>query len=155
MSICPNCNQEISTGDWPWCLPSGGHEPTRPSNAARFEPVLIFRDSDGQFRFPGSSKEPTPKGSERIELRTTAQVRRFEREMSARQKRQAESKMERRDAFFSELQRRNRSELRQQMQHMSARGREFAEMAIARNNAKSFSVRARKFDPKFRVVAFS
>src|SRR5947209_5447154 len=153
--MCRECGQKIRIGDWPFPEPGGGHKPLRASDAQHFDPVVVYRDSDGQFRFPGSSKEPTPKGSERIELRTTAQVRRFERQMSARQKRQAESKMERRDAFFSELQRRNRSELRQRMQHMSARGREFAEMAMKRGDERSFSIRARKFDPNFRVTVFS
>src|SRR2546427_11654713 len=147
---CSYCGQPLEIGRWPHCP----HGWVRGARAQNFDPVVIFRDSDGQYRFPGSSKESTPKGSQRIELRTTAQVRKFEREMSAREKRHAESKMEKRDAFFSELHRRNRSELRQRMQHMSARGREFAEMAIARNGAKSLSVRARKFEPKFRVLAF-
>src|SRR5439155_4833023 len=108
---CKHCGEHIEIGSWPWCVPGRGHESTRRSNVSRFDPVVIFKDSDGQYRFPGNASDPTPKGSERIELRTTAQVRRFEHEMSAREKRQAESKMERRDAFFSELQRRNRSEL--------------------------------------------
>ncbi len=55
---------------------------SHPTNAQRFSPVVIHRDSLGNIRFPGNSNAPVPEGFQKVELATIQQVRALEREVN-------------------------------------------------------------------------
>ena len=42
--------------------------------------VVVFRDPNGKIRYPMRNDAPTPPGYERVEMRSLAEVNRFERE---------------------------------------------------------------------------
>lgn len=42
--------------------------------------VVVFKDAQGKIHYPGRNDVATPKGCERVELRSMTDVRRFERE---------------------------------------------------------------------------
>lgn len=127
----------------------------RPENAARFNPVVVFRKPDGTYIFPGRSNESAPKGTERVELRSLSQVQRFEREENARLKQVHQESMARRDAYYQAEKRERREQLRAMLPGMSVRGRQFAAVAIAESDAcESASSKAARFDPGFRVSVF-
>ena len=125
----------------------------REYRAQAFDPVLIYRDASGHTRFPGRNDGPVPKGYEPIYLRTTSEVRNFERRMNAKERERYFAHKERNEARFSEWTSASRSELRQKMQHMSPRGRDLAETAMRENDRNSGV--DNRFDPAFHLNAFS
>lgn len=75
------------------------------------EPVAIHRDPlTGEVRFPGRFDAPAPEGYERVELRTTAEKRQFEREMTRSENAKWQQSQERQHAFFDERRRLSRSQ---------------------------------------------
>jgi uncharacterized protein YdbL (DUF1318 family) len=115
--------------------------------------VLIYKDSAGHYRFPGRNQGETPKGYEPVYLKTTADVRRFEKQINESERQRYFSHKERTEAKFQEYIQESRAELRQRMRKMSAYGRELAEAAIRQNdNCSSVDTR---FDPQFHLNAFS
>jgi hypothetical protein len=44
------------------------------------EAVVVFKDANGKVRYPGRNDAPTPKGYERVVMRSDREVSRFERE---------------------------------------------------------------------------
>src|SRR5512146_2376325 len=70
---CPECKGKSSLVFLP-----------KRQNAQNFDPVVIFRGPKGKVRFPGRANAPTPKGYERVELRTSHEIHKFEREMNAK-----------------------------------------------------------------------
>lgn len=123
----------------------------RRSNAQPFSPVLLFRKPDGSYSFPGVNDAPTPEGCQRVELRTVDEVRKLEREVNRIEYARHEEAHGREEAFYAELQSRNRSELRAAMQHMSPAGRDFALEAMRRNDERSRP----RFEPGFNIEIFS
>jgi len=123
----------------------------RRANAQPFAPVIVFRKPDGTYTFPGATDAATPEGCQRVELRTVDQVRKFEREMNQREGERHDAAQSAEQGYYSEVQRRNRAELRAAMQHMTPAGREFALEAMRRNDEHPRS----RFDPGFRVEIFS
>lgn len=122
---CPKCRKICRQV----VLPSRGD--------SHFEvPIVVHVGADGKFRFPGSRESKVPKGFESVELRSVREVEQFERKVNAQLQSEARDHQEREEKHFSEIYARNRSELRQQMQHFSPLGREFAETAIRINNAR-------------------
>ncbi len=120
-------------------------------------PILVFQAPDGSCRFPGdagglSASNYEKMGYSRIELRSAADVRRFERAMNVHEysisQRKAEQKQERRETREHE----SRSRLRQSMQSMSRVGRAVAQAAMDRNDRKP---RERGKDPGFHSQVFS
>lgn len=124
-------------------------------NAQHFDPVVVFRDPDGEYRFPGQSSDPTPRGCERVELRTIAEVRSFEKRMNDSERRKYQSHKEVESHYWNEKRSASRADLREQMRHMSPFGRDFAELAMRKGDRKSLSSEAARYDPKFRVEVFS
>lgn len=121
------------------------------------DPVVVYRAPDGSIRFPGdTSGIATAKydrlGYDRIELRSAAEVRRFESHMDRIEYAHAERRAERLQALREARESENRSELFHRMQSMSARGRAIARAAIERNNAKPS---ARASAPGFHVDVYS
>ena len=105
------------------------------------DPVVVFKASDGSFRFPGdpnglSAKQYKQQGMQQIEIRGAAEMRSFEKQMNKREysrlARNVERKQEAREQRESEL----RSQLRDQMQRMSPLGRAVARAAMQRNDGK-------------------
>jgi len=121
------------------------------SRAQPFDPVVVHRDADGNYRFPGSPDAAVPAGFERVELRTTAEVRRFEGDVNRRESERHDEAAARDQGFYGRLQTQNRSDLRAAMRHMTPLGRAVAEEAMRANDEK---LRGR-FDPGFHVEAFS
>ena len=121
------------------------------------DPVIVYKASDGSFRFPGdpnglSAKTYEKQGMTRVELRGAADVRRFESQMTKQERSIAARKVEtahrNRELRESHL----RSELRQKMASMSERGRDVARAAMRFNDNKP---REGTKDPGFHVEAFS
>jgi hypothetical protein len=125
----------------------------RAYRAQAFDPVLVYRDAAGHYRFPGRNSGQTPKGYEPVYLKTTSDVRRFEKQMNQTERERYFTHKERTERAFSEPLRVGREELRERMKHMSPRGRDMAEAAMrANDNADSVDTR---FDPAFHLNAFS
>jgi len=124
---------------------------------AQCDPVVVFRAPDGSFRFPGDANGAgaaryAREGLERIELRSAADVRRFESHMNKRELSRASRRVEAMQANREAREAVNRSELRRLMPNMTEFGRAVARQAMARNDAKP---RERAVDVGFHVEAFS
>jgi hypothetical protein len=118
-----------------------------PSDASRYfsEPVVVHVAADGAYRFPGSATARVPKGFEKRELRTIREIEKFERDVNCRLSGEAHQHQENEERFFSSVRSELRSELRQRMQSMSERGRDFARLAMALNDQR----RGKAIDPGF------
>lgn len=119
--------------------------------AQRFDPVVVHVDKQGNIRFPGHADAACPAGYERRELRTVNEVRSFERHVNLKDRVEWEQRQAIREQQFSEQQSANRRELRSAMERMSQRGRDFAELAMRRNNDRKKA----QFHDGFFVEAFS
>jgi hypothetical protein len=121
------------------------------------DPVIVYKASDGSFRFPGdTSGVGTHKydrlGYERIELRSAADVRRFETVMNKRELSRASRRVEAMQAAREARESETRRELRRQMESMSERGRAVARAAMSMNDNKR---RESAKEVGFHVEAFS
>jgi hypothetical protein len=125
----------------------------REYRAQSFDPVLVFRDKSGHLRFPGRNQGAPPKGYEPVLLRTTSEVRKFEREVNAKERKRYFEHKERQEKRFEQWISDSRSELRAKMRHMSGYGRAIAEASMQENDRNSGI--DMRFDPQFRIEAFS
>lgn len=105
------------------------------------EPVVVFKASDGTFRFPGdanglSARNYEKQGLQRVEIRGAAEMRHFESTMNKSEYSRASRAVERKHAMREMREKESRSTLRQAMQSMSAYGRDLARAAMAQNDAK-------------------
>jgi hypothetical protein len=121
------------------------------------DPVVVFRGPDGQYRFPGdanglSAANYTRQGFERVELRSAADVRRFEKYMTKVEYARASRRVEMHQQQREQRESLTRSELRRLMPSMTEFGRQVARTAMARNDNKP---RERAHDPGFHLEAFS
>lgn len=121
------------------------------------DPVIVYRGHDGQFRFPGAPDSPTTRrydreGFQRIELRSAADVRRFESVMNKHEYSRASRRVERAQQQRELRETHTRSTLRNLMQSMTPFGRALARAAMSRNDDKP---RERTKDANFVVEAFS
>ncbi len=142
---CPECGAETVQVHLP------------PRTAWSLDPVIVFRAPDGSFRFPGgtdalSCGKYEKAGLERIELRSAADVRRFEGVMNKREYARAERRVERSQLHRGMRESATRSELRRLMSNMTTFGRDVARAAMARNDAKP-GLRTR--EANFHLEAFS
>lgn len=122
---CPNCGkkcQQILT-------------PQR-SNGNFGAGVTVHVSADGRTRFPGDPNAKVPKGFEKRVLKTIREVEQFERDTNVRLRAEAEQHQEREAKHFDAIREKNRSDLRQAMQHFSPLGRDLAETAIRMNNER-------------------
>jgi hypothetical protein len=87
----------------------------------------------------------------RVELRTSAEVHAFEREMNRKESGRYQESQENRERARSVRENRDRAELRSRMASMSPLGRDFARQAIERNNQRSTN----SYDPGFHLDAFN
>lgn len=98
------------------------------------DPVVVYRNPDGTIGVPGSKDGRIPEGSERLELRTAAEVQRISKEMSQAEYRKYVQKQEREEQTFGAHAAAQRSELRRQMRSFSQRGQDFARAAMKQND---------------------
>lgn len=136
---CGRCTAELSI-----TFDEGGYR------AQPFEPVVVFRDAAGNVRFPGRTDSSIPEGFQRVELRTSAEVHRFEREMNVRENAKHDIHAECEERYYNELERKNRRELREAMRQMTPQGRAFAEEAMRQGDKRPSG----RFDAGFHLPAF-
>lgn len=120
------------------------------------DPIVVFKAPDG-FRFPGDANSQSVAhyeklGYERVELRSAADVRRFEHQVNAHDYSRAQRKFEHQQEQRENREKANRSELRRQMQSMTRFGRELARVTMQRNDAKPLK---RPGEPGFVSEIFS
>lgn len=128
-----------------------------PRSRWTLDPVVVYRTPDGSFRFPGdTSGSSTGKydraGFERIELRSAADVRRFETQMNRREYARASRRVERQQQMREEREKYSRRELRSAMESMSERGRAVARAVVRMNDNKP---RERASEAGFHIECFS
>ena len=133
--------------DWPKTPPcptcQGPTEQTMLPRPTRWsvEPIIVFKAPDGEFRYPGDANGRVAKsyermGYERVELRGSQEVRRFEKHINKREFSKAMRKAEHEQRAREARESANRSELRQQMRHFSEAGKDLARAAMANNDRK-------------------
>jgi len=130
------------------------HLPSRV--AVSIDPVIIFQAPDGSFRFPGdpnglSAATYARQGLTRIELRSAIDVQRFSSHMNKRELALSQRKVERRQQMREARESAMRSNLRNAMSSMSAKGRDLAREMMRRADAEP---RERARDGGFHVQAF-
>lgn len=149
--------------DWPStqpcevCQQSTEQHFAPPRQRTSIDPVVVYRAPDGSYRFPGDADgmgaaKYSRQGFERIELRSAADVRRFESTMNKRELSRAHRRVEAMQANREARESATRSELRRLMPNMTEFGRAVARQAMQRNDAKP---RERARDVNFHVEAFS
>lgn len=121
------------------------------SMAQSFAPVVVHKDAQGNYRFPGSPDAAVPPGFERVELRTTAEVRRFERDVNRAEAERHDGAQVREEGFYAGFKAQQRAELRAAMARMSPAGRDFAREAMRANDERPRG----RFDAGFYVESFS
>ena len=136
---CPTCGEPARM----IFLPRG-------QNAQNFDPVVIFRGPKGKVRFPGRANAPTPKGYERVELRTSHEVYKFEREMNAKEISRYHAKQEREERCVEPFRAALRSQLRGHARNFSQYGKDFASLAMSENDNRP----RQRYDPGFHLEAF-
>ena len=121
------------------------------------DPVVVYRAPDGTFRFPGdphsaATRKYDQQGYTRIEMRSAADVRRFESQMNTRELSSAGRRLEAKQAQRESRQSQTRAELRRLMPRMTPQGQAVARAAMARTDAKP---KDRVKDANFHVEVFS
>lgn len=148
---CRRCGGTLRIGDFPFCQGSpDDHVPTGSRRAAGFDPVVYFEGPDGKLSFPGRTDQHPPQGFRRVELTSTAEVRRFERRMTQAQRLERQQDQDARGPAREQAYAQMRSELRQAMRHMSQRNQDLARAAMDVNNRRGDG----EPEPLFAVQAF-
>lgn len=80
-TVCNYCERILKVGDYPFCPHGSIYE----KNATTAPPTIVFRNSKGEYRFPGRDTDKPPKGFQRVELNTQRSRDKFEREMNTRE----------------------------------------------------------------------
>lgn len=133
--------------EWPAtrpCEACGGetaqvHLPPRVTWAV--DPVIAYKAPDGTFRFPGATAGASvanyeKQGYTRIEMRSAADVRRFERQVEDQQRGESSRRVEAAHAQREARDKHHRSELFHRMKTMSTYGRDLARAAMANGNSR-------------------
>lgn len=81
------------------------------------EAVLVFRLPDGRYSFPGTNQARTPKGAERLELRSAGEVRAVMREYNAGERSRGAAQEER----YLEVAEQQQSARRATLHHLMGR----------------------------------
>lgn len=123
---CDDCSHIMRVGDYPFCP----HESICQRDAQATVPTVYFKAADGTLRFPGRADAKTPKGYERIEVRTPRERDHLYREMDSADRRRYEAHQERLASTYGAIENRDRSELRAEMERMSDKGRAVAQAAM-------------------------
>lgn len=145
---CPDCGKIVHVGDWPFCP----HESVRRTYGS-IEPIVVFRAADGSIRIPGSNTKATPEGCERIEIRDIQTLSKFDSHYREQLRRENSDLRAIHDQAYTEVEKINRSSLRQAMQHMTPFGRALAEHAMRQNDARR-RPRGEEFEGGFSVLHY-
>lgn len=143
--ICPDCNQPLQIGDWPYCP----HGSTRPEWAQRFDPIVIHRSADGKYRFPMAADAPVPEGYQKVELTTRRQVEAIEREVNQRERIQFQEHAHRQREASNEFWRRQNAELRERAKSFSPEGQAAVEYLLEKQAREDRGLP--NYDPGFHV----
>lgn len=133
---CPKCKASSEQV----LLPAG-------QSASFSVPIVVHVSADGKFRLPGHRDARVPKGFQVRELRNVRDVEKFERQMNAQLRSEANQHHENEERYFAQIKGQLRSELRQQMKHFSPFGRDFANLVMKLNDHR----RRRPSDAGFHV----
>jgi hypothetical protein len=161
---CPTCEAEyeifrhtVEVEDVPLCEKGCGpceriYKYQRPhSYEGLRESVVVYRNPDGSYGIPGTRDARIPEGSERIELRTAADVRRVERHMTNTEYSKFVAKQESEERTMGALQAERRAQLRDMAKNFSQKGKDFAQLAMKMNDAAP----RKKFQTNVMFDAFS
>ena len=127
--------------------PSGSF---RPGDAQTFSPVVVFKDRKGNLSYPGSNRDRTPDGYERVEINTTRGVRQLQKQMDTELKIEREMVDMVEERSVNGFRKKRRERLREQMKKMTPQGRQFAELAMKKTDEKP----KRRFKPASYVESF-
>lgn len=144
-NVCELCNKELQVGDWPHCP----HESTRPEYAQRFRPIIYFKSPDGRLQFPMASDSPIPPGYERVEITTTREAARFEREMNQRERADYEQHKHREREAANEFWREQNAELKRRAAHFSPEGRHAVDYLLQQHAEQDRLPKS--YDPGFHI----
>jgi len=127
------------------------------TNTGYADAIVVYQAPDGTMRFPGAKDgrtvaEYNAAGYARHEIRSAAEMRRFEGQMNRHEKSIMARKLERKQAAREQRESELRSELRSRMQSMSTFGRDAARAAMRHNDSKP---RERTADPNFHSEVYS
>lgn len=149
---CAKCGRLLRMGMWPTCrFGAGDHGPVFSGNAQGFDPVVVhFNPKTGKYRCPGSTDAKMPPGFVKQELRTVAEVRKWQKAEERNQQKVIDERVGRDNMRRDMIEQRNRPELRQAMQHMSEFGRDLARIAMNKSNA----TRTKTYAPGVFIDAF-
>lgn len=130
------------------------------ARAQSFTPPVVYKAKDGTYRFPGSpnSKETRrleARGFERVELRDTRSIRKFESEMNTLERQKYQAFQAGRERLYRDQRKisRDSKEWQSAYSRMTPKEREFADYAMKQNDQKQFAERS--FDAGFNIQAFS
>jgi len=126
VKACPKCEQPSEQ----ILRPSSTHLGEFP------ESIVVHISESGDVRFPGDVNARVPEGFQKKEIRTIRELEHFERQMNVKLRAEAEQHQENEAKFFDAIHARTRADLRQQMQHMSPLGRDFAMLAMQINDSR-------------------
>lgn len=143
---CDKCGESLRVGDYPFC-PHGSTLPRR----AQFDPIVVFKDKNGEYSFPGRSDAPTPKGYVREEITTMARYNAFRHKMDHTGREQSKAAIRAEHQYFEAIESQNRSDLCHMMRTMPPMYRDMAQMAIDTNNRQSYQTER---DPGFHMDIF-
>ena len=146
MATCGECGQEIFIGSWPFCGPNG-HPPARGGDALGCIPPVIFQNSEGHILFPGRSDERPPAGYESVELRTSPQREKFEREFTARLRADHQNEQLREQLLSDYCSKPRIEELKRNLDKIPPHLKGYAKRAIQRYDQRSISYAAARHQP--------
>jgi len=127
----------------------------RPTNAARFEPIVIHRSPNGKLRFPGSVDAIPPRGFEKVELRTIQEADKFVAGMNAREQARINEHFYRKEEALGHQLKKNRDELKSELRRRGLPGY-IAELGRRYTEQKrtAMSSQSRSANCHFEVFAF-
>lgn len=146
MVKCLNCGAELEIGDWPFCP----HGSVSRRWASSFDPVVIHRGKNGSVRFPARGDARVPEGYAKVELRTIQEIRRFEREINQQERAIHDDHQAREEHALTPDRSARRAEVRDAMRRMTPLGRDFARLAMKRNDERPRG----NFDAGFHIEVF-
>jgi len=146
-----------STPPCPTCGAATVQRHLPPKVQHSIDPVVVYQAPDGSFRYPGDtdglgSGKYDRAGYTRIELRSAADVRRFEAHMNKRELSLSHRKVEARQAQREARESHMRGQLRQSMSSMTQKGRDLARAAMRKADDEP---REQARDGGFHVEALS
>jgi hypothetical protein len=155
MAKCRECRKRLKIGDFPFCP----HGSVLARDSQGFIPPVVFlctnRRSHAPVLFPGRSDSKPPDGYVRKELRTVAEIRKFEREFGALQKEKRAAILQKEQAEYDGWAKDARARLQRAAAQGTPNMRLIAQMALAKMGRKDFSGQAAAYDSGFTVEAFS